>query len=162
MQQVIKLLFVASRGLAICAMLAGFAAGLLAATIGAGFICFDTCPMRDEYFARLGPGAMQVMMPCIMLEVLALAVFLAYCAAIGQAWRAVKPIVFLLVGGLGGVAALYALLRYGQATVPVDPNGYLLETPAQEWGQLWGLILTIVAVAWSGVLAYMQWNGSRR
>ncbi len=162
MRQVIKLLFVASRGLAICAMLAGLAAGLLAATVGAGFMCFDTCPSRDDYFANLGFVAMQVMMPCILLEMLALAVFLAYCIATGQAQRAVKPIRFLLIGGLAGIALLYILLRYGQATVPVDPNGYLLETPAQEWAQLWGLALMLVALGWSGVLAYMQWDGSRR
>jgi hypothetical protein len=162
MRQVIKLLFVASRGLAICAMLAGLAAGLLAATVGAGFMCFDSCPTREDYFAHLGPVAVQVMMPCILLEVLALAIFLAYCIAIGQAQRAVKPILFLLIGGLSGVAALYALLLYGQATVPVDPNGYLLDTPVQEWAQLWGLALMLVAVAWSGVLAYMQWDGARR
>lgn len=162
MRQVIKLLFVASRGLAISAMLAGVVAGLLAATAGAGFMCFDTCPSRDDYFANLGLVAMQVMAPCIVLEVLALAIFLAYCVATGQVQRAVKPIRFLLIGGLAGVATLYVLLRYGQATVPIDPNGYLLETPAQEWGQLWGLALMLVAVVWSGVLAYMQWDGARR
>lgn len=158
MRQVIQFLRLASRGLAICAVLAGLAAGLLAGTIGAAFICFDTCPPRESYFSHLGLGVVQVMTPCVVLEVLAVAAFVAYCLATQQTRRTIAPILFLLIGGLVGVVALVALLQHGQATLPVDSYGYLVETQAEAWAQQFGLVLALVAVAWSGVLVRLQWR----
>lgn len=148
----------ASQVLAICAVLAAIAAGLLQATIIAAIICVDTCSPRTSYFLYVGPDAVQLMTPCIVLDVLAVATFLAYCLATRQARRAVISLLFLLVGGLVGVAVLDALLQHAQATLPVEGDGILVRDPAQAWAQLWGLALTLVAGAWSGVLAYLQWR----
>jgi hypothetical protein len=119
MRRVVQFLPYVSRGLTICAVLAGLAAGLLEATFGAGFVCFDTCPTRAIYFAQLGPTAVQLMMPCVVLEALAMAAFLAYGLATRQARRAVSSLLVLLVG----VAALTALAQHAQATLPVWGDG---------------------------------------
>lgn len=63
MRRVVPILLTASRVLAILAMLAGLAVGLLAATAGAGLICFDTCPTPEQYFPRLVPGALFLLTP---------------------------------------------------------------------------------------------------
>jgi hypothetical protein len=160
MRQIVQFLPFASRGLAICAVLAGMAAGLLEA-MSAGFICFDNCPTRAFYFAGLGPASVRWMTPCVVIEVLALAAFLIYCLATRQARRGVISLLFLLVGGLVGVAVLSALMQHAQATLPVwggDAGDLLVETPAVAWATQWGLALTLVAGAWSGVLAYLQWR----
>ncbi|MGZ3640001.1 MAG: hypothetical protein ACXVCX_19390, partial [Ktedonobacterales bacterium] len=81
MRKVAQFLHVASRVLAICAVLAGLAAGFLQTTIGATIICVDSCPPRDAYFSDLGPTAVRIMTLCVVLEVLALVAFVAYCLA---------------------------------------------------------------------------------
>ena len=48
MRRVVPILLTASRVLAILAMLAGLAVGLLAATAGAGLICIDTFPPQNN------------------------------------------------------------------------------------------------------------------
>jgi hypothetical protein len=80
MQQVVRLLPDVSRSLAICAVLAGLGAGFLEA-FGADLVCFDTCPTQADYFAHLGPIAAHILTPCVVLEALAFAAFLAYCLA---------------------------------------------------------------------------------
>lgn len=160
MRQVVQVLHFASRGLAVCALLAGLALGLLGIQF-AGFICFDTCPTRDAYFAGLGPRTVRAMTPCLVLAVLAVAIFLLYCLATRQARRVVISLLFLLVGGLVGVAALGALAQHAQATLPVwggDAGDLLRETPASEWARQWALALTLVWGTWSGILAYLQWR----
>jgi len=156
----VPFLLFASRGLAICAVLAGLGAGLLEATFG-GLACFDSCPTRTAYFAGLGSVAVSVMTPCVMLETLALAAFVAYCLATRQTRRAVISLLFLLVAGAVGVAALSALMQHAQDTLPVwggDAGDLLREAPVGDWIVQWGLALTLVAGAWSGVPALMQWR----
>ena len=157
MRKVAQFLLVASRGLAICAVLAGLGVGLLDVYLSP-LVCFDSCPDRDFYFSYLGPTAVRLMTPCIVLEVLAMAVFLAYSLATGQARRAVIALLVLLIGGLIGVAALSALAQHAQATLPSREGGILLEGPLGAWVGLWGLALALVAGTWSGVLAYLQWR----
>jgi hypothetical protein len=159
MQKVTTVLLFASRGLAICAVLAGIGVGFLEASFGAAFVCFDSCPTREEMFPTIGPGAvLQPLLPCIVLEVLALGAFVAYCLATGQARRVVLPILFVLVGGLVGVAGLDALRQYAQATLPVDQDGLVIAESAKAWATWAGLAFLLVAGAWSGVLAYLQWR----
>lgn len=157
MRKVAQFLHVASRVLAICAVLAGLAPGLLTAMFR-GFVCFDTCTTREFYFSYAGPTAVRVMTPCVVLELLALAVFLAYCLATRQARRAVIALLFLLVGGLVGGGVLNALLQHAQATLPVEEDGVLVRGPVEAWVGLWGLSLGLVASTWSGVFARMQWR----
>ncbi len=158
MRKVARFLHAASRVLAVCAVLAGVAVGFLQATIGAAVICVDSCVTRAFMFSYLGPSTVQMLTPCVVLEMLALAAFVAYCLATGQARRTIMPILFLLVVGLVGVAGLDALLQHGQTTLPVDEGGFLIEASAQSWRALWGMAIMLVAGAWSGVLAYMQWQ----
>jgi hypothetical protein len=153
-----QLLLYASRVLAICAVLAGLVTGLFEATLGADFTCFDSCPTPEFFFSNLGTSAVWLMTPCVALESLALVTFLAYCAATGQARRAVTVILVLVVGGLAGAAALSALMRQGQANLPVTQDDILAEGSVVAWASQWGQALATVAVAWSSVLAFLQWG----
>jgi hypothetical protein len=160
MRHVVRFLPFVMRGLAICAVLAGVGAGLIG-VFGAGFGCFDTCPTHAAYFARLGPAAVWGLAPCVVLEVLAVAIFLLYCLATRQARRAVIALLVLLRGGLVGVAVLGALALHARATLPIwggDEGDLLVEAPFESWANLWAWALTLVAGAWSGVLAYLQWR----
>lgn len=132
MRMVAKVLHVAARVLALCALLAGLGAVFLEAVVSATAICVDACSPRDLYFSDLEPIAVRIMTPCAVLVVLALAIFLAYCLASRQGRRAVMSILFFLVGGLVGIAALIALLQYGQATVTVD-EGIMIAASAETW-----------------------------
>ena len=161
MRKVTQFLLFASRGLAICAVLAGLGVGLLMSSVLPDLVCFDSCPTHAEYFAHLGPGTVQLMMPCVVLGVLAIAVFVTYCLATRQVRRAVLALLVLMVGGLVGVAALAALLQHAQATLPSASGSdccALLPDQLQAWAQEWGLALMLVAGTWSGVLAYLQWR----
>jgi hypothetical protein len=158
MRRVVWFLPFVTRGLALCAMLAGLGAGLLEA-IGAGLVCVDSCPTRDFYFSYLGPTAVRIMTPGVVLDMLAAAVFLLYCLATRQTGRAVIVLLVLLVGGLLGAAALDALLQHAQATLPsASDSEILIEGPVEAWAEQWGWILTLLAGAWSGVLAFLQWR----
>jgi hypothetical protein len=160
MRHVVWFLPFVTRGLTICAVLAGLGAGLLE-VFAAQFVCVDSCPTRDFYFSYLGPTAVRLMTPCVVLEVLAAAVFLPYCLATRQVRRALLVLLVLLVGGLVGVAALHALLQHAQAILPSgsqSEGGILLEGPVEAWAEQWGWALSLVAGAWSGALAYLQWR----
>jgi hypothetical protein len=167
MRRVVQGLPYLSLVLASCAIVAGLGAGLLEGTFGADFVCFDSCPDRDFYFSYLGPGTAQLLLPCIVLGVLATAVFVTYCLATRQVRRAVLAFLVLLVGGLAGIAALAALaalLQHAQATLPSASGSdccALLPDQLQAWQRLWGWALALVAGAWSGVLAYLQWQWRR-
>ncbi|HEX9067365.1 MAG TPA: hypothetical protein VF807_01255, partial [Ktedonobacterales bacterium] len=82
----------------------------------AGAVCFDTCPSPEGLPSALALISVWVMIPCVALKVLALAAFVPYGVATGQARRAVRQAGILLGGGLVGVAALGALILLGQAT----------------------------------------------
>jgi hypothetical protein len=160
MGKVIQVLPYISRSLAICAVLAGLVVGLLEVYISP-LVCFDSCPDRAFYFSYLGPTAVRLMTPCIVLAVLAMAVFVTYCLATRQGGRAVLAFLVLLVGGLAGVAALAGLLQHAQATLPSYSGSdccALLPDQLRAWDSLWGWALAVVAGAWSGVLAYLQWR----
>jgi hypothetical protein len=101
------------------------------------------------------------MTPCVVLEVLAVAVFLLYCLATRQLWRAGIAVLVLLVGGLAGVAALDALLLHAQATLPSATSAggeVLVEGPVEAWEAQWAGALMLIVGAWSGALAYLQWR----
>ena len=90
-----------------------------------------------------------------------MAVLVTYCLATRQVQRAVLAFLVLLVGGLAGIAALAALLHHAQATLPSASGSdccALLPDQLRAWDSLWGWALTLVAGAWSGVLAYLQWR----
>ena len=66
MRKVVQVLPYASRSLAVCAVLAGLGVGLLDVYLSP-LVCFDSCPNRDFYFSYLGPTAVRLMTPCIVL-----------------------------------------------------------------------------------------------
>lgn len=150
-------LFYASRVLAVFAVLAGLAAGLLIATYFAAFTCFDTCPSPDDFFSRF-VGAMRVVMPCVALEALALVTFVAYCVATSQPRRAIKQTIMFLVSGLVGVAALDAVFQLCQATLPVTEYYMVAEGPAEAWMEGLGLTIIVLACGWTALLARLQWS----
>jgi hypothetical protein len=161
MRKLARFLLIASRFLAIVAILAGVGAGLYEATIGRFIACFDNCPVPGDYFANQGPAAVQQMTPCVVIEALAVVIFLAYCAATRQPRRAVISLLALLIGGLVGGVALYAFLEHGQASVSLTHDqyyAYFVERSLETWVTLWGLGLMVVAGVWSGVLARLQWS----
>jgi hypothetical protein len=157
MQRFVPALLVASRVLAICAVLAGLIAGLLASTILVGFTCFDSCPSRADFLNRM-PAEARLLIPCVVLAALALALFLAYCLDTRQQRRANVATLFFLVGGLSGVAALAALVKIAQATLPINEDNPQFAQAVVGWAQVWGVSLLLVAVVWSGVLAALQWR----
>jgi hypothetical protein len=158
MQQVVTFLHIAARIVAVLAVLAGLAAGYLASTFGVGFICFDTCPSREFYFSYTIPAEERLMIPCIVLATLALALFLIYCLATRQPWRALIVLLFFLVGGLVGSAILGTLVLQARNTIPVHEGDFLVEDSAVAWAKQWGLALILVAVVWSGGLAGLEWG----
>jgi hypothetical protein len=160
MRHVVGFLPFVTRGLAICAVLAGLGAGLLD-IIAAGFVCVDSCPTRDFYFSYLGPSRVRFMTPFVVLEVLAVVVFLVYCLATRQLRRAGIVVLVLVVGGLVSFAARDALLMYAQATLPSATSAggeVLIEGPVEAWEEQWAWAITLVVGAWSGALAYLQWR----
>jgi hypothetical protein len=160
MRHVVGFLPFITRGLAICAVLAGLGAGFLEGIAG-DFVCVDSCPTRDFYFSYLGPTAVRLMTPCVVLAALTAAVFLLYCLATRQIRRAVLVLIVLLVGGLVCIAGLDALLLQAQADLPSgsqSEGGILLEGSVEVWAEQWAWALALAVGAWSGVLAYLQWR----
>ena len=158
MRRTDKALLYTSRVFASGAVVMGISPGLLTATLGAALVCFDSCPTPVNYFPGQGPAAVRVMIPCIALAVLALLTFTGYCAATGQLRRAAWQTLVLLAGGAIGVVVLNAFLLRGQASVPLTFDGYFADSASlQAWVKEWGLALTLVAGAWAGALAYLQW-----
>jgi hypothetical protein len=147
------LLLPASQVLTVLACLAGLGAGFLIATLGAALTCFDVCPTPDNYFTRLGSGSLSLLAPCLALEALALAAFVAYRVATREPRRAIKPLLVLALGGLIASIAFIALMTQGQTTLPVTSEGSLAEDSVTQWGSFWGVAMMAVV----GALSIMQW-----
>ncbi len=148
-----------ARFFSVCAVLIGLCAGLYISVIGAAFVCFDTCETPDFYFSHMALGSVLFEIPCVALELVAFALFLAHCRVTKQPRLIILPAVFLVVAGVVGAAALWALMLHGQATLPVTGDGLLAESPVESWQRMWGLAVTGVAVVWSGVLTFLQRGG---
>jgi hypothetical protein len=157
MQRNVPPLLIATRVLAILAVLAGLAAGLLLNVV-ATLVCIDSCPLARNFPSHLDLNSVGLLIPCLALATLALAFFLAYCLAVRQGWRALIVLLVSLVGGLIGAAALDALLQYGNATSEVTESGFLVGGPARAWTRQWALATLFAAVVWSGCLACLEWG----
>lgn len=96
------------------------------------------------------------MAPCLALQALALVTFVLYCFARRQTGRAVWQTLILLCISLMSVCALGALMRQGQAGLPVSAYGLVAEAPAVAWMIRWGLALIACATIWSSVLGYFE------
>jgi hypothetical protein len=161
MRRVVALLPFVSRSLALCALLAGVGAGLLEASLGASLVCFDTCPSRAYYFTHIVPDGLRALIPCLVLEALAIVAFVAYCSGTRQSPRVLLTLLVALVGGVIGVAVLSALAQHAQATLPIwggDAGDTLREAPLVAWAQQWGWAITLAAGTWSGALLFLQWR----
>ena len=156
MQRVVPSLHIATRVLAILAVLAGLAVGLLENLL-ATLVCIDSCSLAANFPTHLDLNSVGPLIPCLALATLALALFLIYCLATRQPRRALVVLLFFLVGGLLGVAALNALLQYARATLPVE-DGVLFGHPVAEWARQWALAILLVAVVWSGGLMCLEWG----
>lgn len=160
MRKVSLILLILSRLLIVCACIAGLAAGFIQAWFGAAFVCFDTCPDPNLFFPAEGPRAIQVMTPCVAIELAALAIFVLYCLITRQPRRAFKQAVALVGIGAVGVVALNLILAFGQAHVALKSDGvntYFDESSLVRWENLWGLALMAIVGAWSIILARLQW-----
>lgn len=155
-------LLVLGRFFAVCAIVLAFGAGFLQAWFGAAFVCFDTCPEQIFFFPTEGPSAVKLMLPCVAVELAALALFLLYCLVTRQPRRAARQVIALVVGGAIGVIALNLILAFGQAHVALKSDGagntYFDEGSLVAWESLWGLALMAVVGAWSIILARLQWR----
>lgn len=156
-RKIARFLLPTSNVLAVLAALVGLGLGFLLATLGAAFTCFDSCPTPDDYFARLVTGTLNLMTPCIALEALTLVALVAYHAAKREPLRALAPTLILVLGNLVGVAALTAQYWQGQSSLPVTPDGLLVEDAVTAWGFTWGMAVLIVAVAPPAGFAILQW-----
>ena len=153
MHKVVLVLHSISRVLAICACIAGLGGGFVLAWLG-GWNCFDSCPSPETYPWELALISGWLTIPCIALEVLALVTFVPYGVTTGQAGRVVRQTAVLLLGGLGSVAVLGALMLLGRAT----SWGNFGDGAMAAWVTFWGVALMVVAGAWSGALAYLEWS----
>lgn len=160
MQRVTLVLLYISRTLAICAILAGLGPGCLEASF-AGLVCADQCPAPEFYVANFGSGDVELMKPFIVIEALAMTLFLVYCLATRQVRRTVIVLVVLLVGGLVGVAALVALAQHARAMLPdvvTEANYYTYMDQLEALGTEWGFALMLVAGVWSSLQIFLQWK----
>ena len=158
MQRVALALHITARVLSILAALA-LLFTLWGEGLGVGFACFDTCYTPQDYFPRQLPFTMFLLTPCAVLAALALVIFLIYCLATRQPWRALIVLLFFLVGGLLGVAALNALVEHGRATVPIDAeSGLLIEDSVVAWAEQWAQTVLLLGVVWAGGLACLEWG----
>jgi hypothetical protein len=155
MRRVAPILLIAARFLGILALLTGLFLGLIAAGPGASFTCFDTCPTRDDFFSTFVPAAARLMLWLVAVAALALVLFLAYCLATRQPWRALIVLLVFVAGGLLGVAILYALVEQARATLPVNEDGLLVDS---SWASRWGGTLLLLATVWSGGLVCLEWG----
>jgi hypothetical protein len=155
MQRSIPFLHAAARVLAIVAVLAGLAVGLLmnAATF---IICFDVCPSPDAYFSQSGMDPLSLLTPCVAFA--AFALFFGYCLATRQRRRALIVFLVLVVGGLVGMTALGALTQHARATLPVTEGGLLVEGPLTAWAHQFAFAYTVALVVWTGTLAGLEWG----
>ncbi len=162
MRTVGLVILIISRILAVGAVLAAIGAGFLQAWLGAVFVCFDSCPDTFSYFPTEGPKAIQIMTPCVAIELAALALFLLYCLITRQPLRAVKQAIALVALGIVGIVALNVILTAGQAHVALKSdsagNTYFDEHSLVSWESLWGLALLTIVGAWSLILARLQWS----
>lgn len=148
----------ATRALTEAAVLAGLFMGMLN-TLAAGFTCFDSCPSPAFFFSTLVTPTVWTVAPAVALEVLALAAFVAYCAVSRQHGRAAVALAVAVIGALAGAAMLAALMRQGQATLPLFPGEDILaEEPVVRWRELWGFAVTGAIVIWSGFLTFLLWR----
>ena len=155
MQRVILFLHIAARVLATLALLAGLLIGLIAAGPGARLTCFDYCPTRDVLFSIFVPAAARLMLWCVALAAIALLLFLVYCLATRQLWRALIVLLVFFAGGLLGVAVLNGLVEQARTTLPITEDGLLVDS---SWASMWGGALLIMAMLWSGSLACLEWG----
>src|SRR5262245_22380812 len=162
MRRVVSSLLIVARVLGILAVLALLYTSYVVFLL-VNFTCFDICPTRERYFPRQLSTAISVLGPCIVLAALALVVFLVYCLATRQIWRAVITLLFFLVVTLIGIAVLNALVDYGRATVPVWPESDILtEHQVMDWANQWALTVLLFGVVWAGGLACLEWGHSWR
>lgn len=68
MRRVVPFLHYTSRTVSVIAMLAGLALGMLDATMGAGFTCFDSCPSPDQFFPNLVSSSIRFRRPVSRLK----------------------------------------------------------------------------------------------
>jgi len=147
---------VLARVVAILAVLAALLPGCAMSWFVAAFACFDTCSTPAFYFAQLAPRAALFMLPSVALTAFAVAVFVPYCQATHQTGRALCVFIFFLLGGLLGAAALYGLAQLAMVTAS-RADSLHVNQQAANWMGLWTFALLLVAVAWSGTLAILQW-----
>lgn len=149
----------ATRALTAAAVVAGLFMGLFVNTLAAAFTCFDSCPSPAFFFSALVSSTMWTVAPAVALEVLALAAFVAYCVLSRQRGRAVVAVAVAVIGALVGAAMLAALMRQGQASLPLFPGEDILaEEPLVRWRELWGFAVTGALVIWSGFLTFLLWR----
>jgi hypothetical protein len=154
MQRVVPSLLLAARALAILALLAGLFIGLIAAGPVAGLTCFDSCPTRDDFFSTFVPAAMRLMLLCVPLPALTLVLFVVYCLATRQPWRALIVLLVFVAGGLLGFVVLNGLVEQARTTLPVNEYGLV----DSSWASMWGGTLLLLATLWSGGLACLEWH----
>jgi hypothetical protein len=106
--------------------------------LGWVFSCFDSCSASAQLVPNNVASVLFALALCIALAAVALALFLVYCLATRQPWRALIVLLFFLLGGLFDVTAVNALVPYGQATVPLHPETDLLFEHRVGTGQFSG------------------------
>jgi hypothetical protein len=164
-----RILLYATRFFAVCAILAGFGA-ILVGSVAVSFICFDTFPQRDATYVHgveypgyfSGSPVTLVMMgpalPCLILALVALLLFLTYCGLTHQGRRALIALLVALIPPILGFFAFYYDYKQAATSLPVDSHGVLLEGPIVSFASLWYVGMGFLLFLWSCALAWVQWS----
>lgn len=149
-------LLYASRGLALCAVLAGIGMGAFY-TLFAGLVCFDNCPTADLYYSTIGRVMLHVLTPCVTVEAAALATFLVYCALARRPRRAASALLVLTAGALLGGAVIGELLSLAPSVLTVTSDLQIEGGALVTWTRLLGAAIAVVTGLWSSLLVHLQW-----
>ena len=165
-----RLLLYATRFFAVCAVLAGIGPVLLG-LLAAGLVCVDQCPHRDAtyiggfeqpgYFSGESVGMMSPALPCLVLALVALLLFLAYCVMTHQDGRALIALLVYLVPPIVAYVAFNYTYTQAATSLPIDSDGFLLEGPLKSFVSQWYVGIGLFLCVWSLALAVLQWGIGR-
>lgn len=110
---------------------------------GSVFACFDSCPTKDQLYSTLAHGWMFSMGPGVVAGTVAWLLCIVYLAR-----REERRLFVLALLTPPVLAVILAAAAFSVTTLPVHPEGVLVETPLYEWEHFWAVCWGVVLLAW--------------
>jgi hypothetical protein len=148
-----------SRTVAICALLAAIGLWLLG-ELASLAVCVDSCPSSDLFIYNVRQGGIWTAIICVVIEAVAYVLFLVYSLKTQQQSRALKGLLFFVIGAFIGFAILFVI--YGQVVARTPVTDSLPEDPSAQLDALWSGAVFLVLLVWSGALLFLQWGKQSR